>query len=356
MEIPVLLTCVGSQISPSAIQTIRNHPKYELRIIGIDTRRKEESVGAHFSDEFYQVPMGSDPDYAGVVEDLADKRDIKVILPGSDEEALTLSKERSRFLNLGCVIACPDYEITGLAINKYRSMVTLRESHVPVAEFYEFSSLNELLASAEKLGFPEKPFVIKPKVSRGGRGFRLVQRAADLYENFLSGVTTKIDFDSLKRVFEHAEDKLPDFFVMDYLPGKKYSTDILARDGQMEAVVIRNKIFPVGSPTQMADIVFDEDLIDYATSIMEVLEFNYFVQFEIGRNQEGKPRLIEINPRLDATLPICLGIGINFYHEIINHALGEEYSEDVKVIRDSRPPSRFFRYWQHCFVSPEHPE
>ena len=137
---------------------------------------------------------------------------------------------------------------------------------------------------------------------------------------------------------------------MDYLPGRKYSTDVLVRDGQMHAVVIRNKIFPVGSPTQVADIVFDGDLIDYALSIMKVFKFNYFVQFEMGRDEEGKAKLIEINPRLDATLPICMGIGINFYHEIINHAVDNEYSENVRILRDGKGKKRFMRYWQHCFM------
>ena len=350
MKISILLTCVGSQVSPSVIQTIRHHPRYEIKVVGIDNKNKEESVGAHFSDTFYQVPMGDDREYVHVIQDIVKEEKVKVILPGSDEEALALSEQEERFLNIGCAVACSHYEVTELAIDKCRTMRRLKEQRIPVADFYEIDSINDLIHCAKKLRFPLKPFVIKPKISRGGRGFRVVKETTDSYEAFLNADSTTIDFGTLERIFRAVPHKIRDFLVMDYLPGKKYSTDILTKDGQMQCVVIRNKIFPVGSPTQVADIVFDDDLIDYALSVMNVLRFNYFVQFEIGRDEKGEAKLIEINPRLDATLPICMGIGINFYHEIINHAMNNEYSENVRILKDYRLKKRFMRYWQHCFI------
>lgn len=350
MRIPVLITCVGSQVSPSIIGCIRKHPTHEIEVIGVDAREKEHAVGSHYVDRYYRVPMGDHTDYAPAMEEVVRKTGARVVLTGSDEEALSLSREKERFLNLGCTVACSDRETVETAVDKYRTMERLRERGVAVADFYEFENLEELRAGAERLGFPSKPFVIKPKVSRGGRGFRLVRREADPYESFMAGDSTVIDFESLVNLFAKAKDMMKRFLLMEYLPGKKYSTDILARDGRMAAVVIRNKIFPVGSPTQVADIVFDPDLIRYALSILEVFRFDYFVQFEIGRNKEGEPRLIEINPRLDATLPICLGIQINFYHEMISHALGEEYSDKVRVIARSPEKVRFMRYWEHHFV------
>ncbi|MDP6179258.1 MAG: ATP-grasp domain-containing protein, partial [Desulfatiglandales bacterium] len=353
MNIHILLTCVGSQVAPSVIQTIRDHPRYEIKVVGVDNKKRGESIGAHFVDEYYQVPMGNEQSYIPELEEIVKKGEVKVLLPGSDEESLALSRERHRFSRIGCAVACSDYEVTELVVDKYRLMERLKERSVPVADFFEFRTMSELRECAEKLGFPTKPFVIKPKISRGGRGFRVVQTAVSPLDDFLKGDTTTIDFDSLARIFEGAADEMDKFFVMDYLPGRKYSADVLVKQGKMASVVIRNKIFPVGSPTQVADIVFDKDLIAYALSIMEVLRFDYFVQFEIGRNPGGKPRLIEINPRLDATLPICLGIGVNFYHEMINHALGEEYSDSVMVSKDAQVLKRFFRYWQHCFVPVE---
>lgn len=346
-----MLTCVGSQVSPSVIEALRNHPCHRIRVVGVDGRKRELAVGAQFVDKYFQVPMGHEPGYADAIEEIVRHEKVKVILPGSDEEALSLSKERDRLSAEGCVVACSDYDVTRLAVDKYELMSTLRTSGVMTTDFFAFGSLEELRENAERLGFPARPFVIKPRRSRGGRGFRVVHESFDPYESFLSGDNTVIDFESLLRIFEKAKDKLKDFFVMDYLPGRKYSADCLVRDGTIKAVVMRNKIFPVGSPTQIADIVFDEDLVAYAVSIAKVLKFNYFVQFEIGRDGGGQPKLIEVNPRLDATLPICLGIGINFYHEIVRHALGEGYSHEVRIVDEARGPKRFMRYWQHTFTA-----
>ncbi|MBW2064561.1 MAG: ATP-grasp domain-containing protein [Deltaproteobacteria bacterium] len=350
MKIPVILTCVGSQVAPSAIQCIKNHPIHEVVLIGVDTKRREDSVGAPFVDQYYRVPMGDHPEYITAMLEIVQRTGARVILPGSDEEALSLSAAASRFAGMGCTVACSAHETVAFVVDKYRTMERLGECGVKVADICLFESLDELRRGADNLGFPGRPFVIKPRVSRGGRGFRVVRNQVDPYEGYMAGDNTTIDFDGLQRLFEKVEDKMKRFFLMEYLPGKKYSTDILVRDGRMKAVVIRNKIFPVGSPTQLADIVFDEDLISYAQSVMEVFPFDYFVQLEIGRDETGKPKLVEINPRLDATLPICLGIGINFYHEMIRHALGEPYSENVRIVRGQMPGPRFYRYWQHLFV------
>jgi len=116
-------------------------------------------------------------------------------------------------------------------------------------------------------------------------------------------------------------------------------------------MVIRNNgpMPKISPPTQVADIVFDEDIREFAESIVEVFGFDFFVQIEIGRDLKGNPGLIEINTRLDAALPITTGLGLNFYHEMITYALKGMMREDIKDYRDYRKKIIFKRYWQHFF-------
>jgi biotin carboxylase len=105
----------------------------------------------------------------------------------------------------------------------------------------------------------------------------------------------------------------------------------------------------ISPPTQVADIVFDEDIREFAESIVEVFGFDFFVQIEIGRDLKGNPGLIEINTRLDAALPITTGLGLNFYHEMITYAVTTKMREDIKDFRSHDSRLCFKRYWQHLF-------
>ena len=72
------------------------------------------------------------------------------------------------------------------------------------------------------------------------------------------------------------------------------------------------------------------------------------MQFEIGLNAESEPRLIEINPRLDATVPITMGVNRNYFAAMIDYCLGiPVHFDPISPLPSSR--TMFYRYWSHIF-------
>ena len=57
--------------------------------------------------------------------------------------------------------------------------------------------------------------------------------------------------------------------------------------------------------------------------------------------------LLEVNPRLDATLPITRGAGLNFYRELVSRAVSGRFRPGLTTPRPA--PRRFRRHWQHLF-------
>ncbi len=346
-KIKVILTSVGSQVAPSLISMIRKNRDYHVIVIGVDAGVKEDLVGWHFCDKFYTVPYAYAKNYIPSMLRLCRKEKVSVVFPGSDEEALVLSRNKGTFSSYNIKIASPEASTIEKSMDKMRLMALLKNNKIRVGKFCEFKKVGDIKRHAVELGYPKRNVVIKPRIARGSRGFRIITGNLNPYENFLGNQLYFTSLREIQRIFSLYPGRLKDFFMMEYLSGPHYSVDILMERSRPVTCVCRKKIFPIGSPTQIADIVYDEYIIEYASKIASFLEFDYFVQVEVGRDRYGRPCLVEINPRIDATLPIVEGVGINYFERMIYYA-----QHDVFPRRDFRPQKkalRFYRYWQHIF-------
>ena len=317
-KISVILTSAGGQIAPSLISMMRKNNSYNVTVIGVDAASKDGLVGRHFCDDFYRVPYAMNKGYVSSMLKICKTNKVSIVFPASDEEALLLSGSRGRFNSIGTKIACSSRHAIETCLDKYSLMKTLEKNGIPMGKFYELGTINDLKKYSSKLGYPKEDVVIKPRTGRGSRGFRIITEKFSLYEKFSKNEFYLSTLEEILNIFKNKSEKLKSFFLMEYLAGERYSVDIIVKNSQPVTCVARRKIFPVSSPTQIADIVHDQDIIDYARNIARALKTDYFVQVEIGRDNYNKPCLIEINPRIDATLPIVEGIGHNYFEEMID--------------------------------------
>ena len=349
--VAILVTCVNSQVAPGIMALIKNHPDYRIRMIGCDAADRGEILGRHFSDHCYSVPLGTGEDYIGAIIDIVQRHSIHMIFPGSDEECLILSEHREKFETLGCKIACSAFETVSLCVDKFRLMTHIKEKGVRSGTAYLPTTLANLENFAYKLGYPNIDFVIKPRSGRGSRGFRIISADIDPYAAFQQSDHSRISLEALKGIFAEHETDLSRYLMMEMYTGDKYSADVLIDRGTIRSMVIRNngstpKTQP---PTQNARIVFDDDIQQYADQIVRVIPFDYFAQVEIGRTEKGELGLIEVNTRMDATLPITEGLGLNFFREMVTYAMTGKMRPDIPNGTDCRIKLRFRRYWSHLF-------
>jgi carbamoyl-phosphate synthase large subunit len=350
--INVLLTCVASQVMPEKIKLIKSFPGSKVNIIGIDAKPQELSVGANFCKEFFQAPIGKDKNYTNFVLDLVRKQKINIIFCGSDEEIITLSKIKDQLKNkFNCTLIGSDYKTTKLISNKHEMLKIIKKNNISICEFSNPKKIKDIDLFSKKIGYPKKNFIIKPKKGRGSKGFKIITEKINEKVKFFQNNSSRIKLKELKSYFHKYPREINKFVLMEYLPGDKYSVDMLAEKGKIILAVARNnwKEPKINPPTQLADIVFDVDVQEYAKSVCELTEADFFIQVEIGRKDNGELAFIESNPRLDATLPITMGLGVNFYHELMYYALNGEYKDKIKI-KKSKNKIRFFRYWNHIFI------
>jgi carbamoyl-phosphate synthase large subunit len=351
-RIDILITCANSQVMPEIVSMIRDHPDYAIKVHGTDAKRTKGNIAEFCCDRCYDVPHGSDPGYYHHIRKIVEEQGIQILFPGSDEESLALSRNQADMETLGCTICCSNSDVIALASNKYLCLQKLRQFGVPTGAFFVPDSLKDVGRISLKLGYPAHDFVIKPQLGRGSCGFRIITPTADAYKNFKEGQSHRMTIEELKTLFRDQEGAIRNFLLMEYYPGEKYSADVLVSKGKAVSMVIRNNGVQVKTnpPTQKADIVFDADVREYAARVVEIFGFDFFVQVECGRRHDASLGLIEINTRLDATLPITSGLGINFFREMITYAMSGKMRSNIPDYLEYPENLRFLRYWKHDFL------
>lgn len=338
-QLTVLLTSVGGLVSPGIIHNLRSLPEVS-RIIGVDAA--VDAIGFHMVDKHYIVPMGSDPEYVGAVSYIAERENIDVIIPCSDEEVLSLSRYKALFEGKGVAILCPDYVSVATAIDKGYMLEFLKQHGCPVPNFLLPNSTTELVQAVKELGYPTKPVVVKPRRGRGGRGVIVLREDVD--------VLSARDRREMKlKWFVDAVNGLDplEIVLMEYLPGDDYSVDVLADKGSLLFIVPRKRIRAILGPSQLGEVVWNEEIVDAVRLIVETVGFSSNINIQLKYSIDYKPLVYEINPRISGTIVASAAAGIDLLREGIRYSLGLK----PVVAPMTKPRSvKMIRYLKEYFV------
>lgn len=343
-EINVLITAAGSLVMPEIIELIRQNGAVK-NIVTIDSRDKELCVGSVFSDVFLNSPRGNDPSYPKFIEKVIVEHNISVVFPLSDEEAYALSSVKKHFESeYNCKVIVEDKFIVNLVINKLSLTKYLESRGVKVPVYAEVDSFEDIESFANKIGYPESCFIIKPIIGRGSKGVKLI--TAEEKNLFESSSSFKASLDELRDYFSNGkEDEISNYFVSEYLSGEKFSTNVLNRNNlEIDRITRSNGVnLKHSPPTKIASIIENKDVNSYVDSIMSILNHEYCLQIETGYSSEGEILLIEVNPRLDATVMIFAANNRNIYSDLISLALRNNIPSTKARNKEKKI---FYRYYK----------
>lgn len=343
-----MLTCAGGVISPSHIESLRVNPEgRRVRVVGTDMT--VPCVGQYLADTFYRVPSGTSPEYVTCMLEICQREGVNVVFPASHEEALALARRREALEQLGVVLAVSRYEVLDAAFNKKRAYQTLRDHGLPCPDYRVARNLSEFKAAADALGIERSPVVMKPVLTRGGRGARILTRkgAERALLNEKPGYL-EADYDEVTRVLSRLqEEAFPELILMEYLPGPIYSVDFLAKAGEPLAVVPKVRL--VGNPSQTLVGVVKRDayLEEQTKRISRVFGFDYTVNIEFACDKKGVPLPFDLNPRVAASVAFCTAAGANLLYYALKMALGE----DVPKL-EVKDGVMMLRYFKELYVHP----
>jgi carbamoyl-phosphate synthase large subunit len=334
----ILITGCGAPGIAGTIYSLRNnHDERDIFIIGTDT--KDEVVGKYLCDRFYAIPAANQKaEYTNGLFSVCKNEKIDIVIPQNTSELITLSGQKELFASIGTSLLISATSALEKANDKFRLMQICRECGVPAGDFYLVDSFENLLKCACELGWPDKKVVIKPPVSNGLRGVRIIDESMDMKKLFYEEKPTSmfIKMENLKIILGT---DFPSLIITEYLPGDEFSVDILKTNGRI-AVVPRKRDIIRSGITFAGSIEKNNEIINYSKILARKLDLNYCFGFQFKIDPEGVPKILEANPRVQGTMVMSTISGANLIYSAVKNLLGEDYPE-FNIDWNSK----FYRYW-----------
>lgn len=338
-SLTVLITGVGAPGTRGTLYALRTNPRTKVRVVGTDI--KESAVGRFFADHFHTLPPPEDEGYVDEVNRICALRRVDLIVPQTTRETAALAKAKSR-LSVPATVSA--WDSVRKANDKLEVLRVFEKLRLPFPRYERASSTKELEEAAKKLGYPDVPVVVKPPVSFGSRGFRvLVAESSWTRSRFLSEKPEGAEIalaDLLGVLRSEGEARFPELIATEYLPGYEYTVD--AFRGVKAAVALpRRRDEVVNGISFQTTMEYRKDIAGYTLRAAEELGLTCAFGFQYKMDSAGVPKVLECNPRVQGTMVASVFSGVNVVWMAVEEAMGEPPSAPRSRPRDAS----FRRFW-----------
>jgi carbamoylphosphate synthase large subunit len=289
----------------AAIKLIREADT-DGRFTIVHSNANRHAPAARLAHEFHIEPVGLKSEaYIDWCLAFCREQKIDIFVPG--REATLLASELGRFAEIGTRVlsAAPPAELKRIhdKADFYAETVL---PDAPVAEFRVFENIAQFDAAWAELRPRHAKLCVKPSHSIYGLGFAIVDEARSSAALLLAGAEYHVGYDDLRRgLAEMGEFRT--MLLMEFLEGPEYSVDCVGDNGRLVTAVVRRKLPQAGSG-QLIDM--RQDILDATTRLCADYRLNgvFNAQFREGG---GRPRLLEINPRMSGGIAMACLAGPN---------------------------------------------
>lgn len=314
----ILLTGCGAPGAPGIIRCLRSDPS--IRLFVADAR--PHPSGRYLADDFIQIPTASSPNFSDSIVSIVEKYSIDLVLPLVTAELPHLSKLSFQQKIHPCKVLLSSHDTIALSNDKWATYNHLSTISLPHPKSYIVSTVNELSRSVKSLGYPDVPVVIKPTVSNGMRGVRILDPSIDRFDLLFNHKPSSV-YSTLEELTGILSSRsFPTLLVSEYLPGDECTVDAVVFDGITKIQIIRSRERMVQGISTAGTFFSDDRINSYCSTILSSLDFSGCIGLQLKRDRFGEYQLLEINPRLQGTTVSCLGLGINLPLLSVHTALG----------------------------------
>lgn len=291
----------------SSLASIRSLGKQGLNITGGEVTRFATGFFSKYCHEYfvYPSPTKKTDVFIEKMIDLVKREDYDVLIPMTDDTLIPIIKHKKEFSN-HTNLPFADYNIIKNALNKAKTIEIALKNDVSCPETYVVNNLNEL-PNQNGLKYP---VIVKPIQSYGSHG---VARCNSPIE--------------LERRSRYTYNNFGPFLIQDYIP---YDSEIgvytlFNHDSELRAVTVQRRIrsYPIsGGPSTLRETVNDPKLIEDATGLLKAMKWEGVAMVEFRTDpRDGKPKLMEINPRFWGSLNLSILSGVDFPYLLYKMAI-----------------------------------
>lgn len=344
LNLRVLWTIAGSMGTVSDIDMLKKSESFDIEVVTTDVV-DDDAAGFVSTGKRYIVPRIKDSRYIDNISDICKTEEITTIIPQYTDELVLMSESIGHFDGMGVkVLVTEDVEKLKIANNKVR-LYQFFEGRDFVPKYSVVSSADDIEAAVRPMGYPGVPVCIKPVDGEGGKGFRII--TGEIIDVFREPPgTPKVNLETYLHQLRSL-DKIPELLVAEYLPGKEYSVDCVCKNGVTYFCIPRQRIETAMGVATVSLIEKNDDLIEISKEIIAALNLSYNINIQFKYSCDGKPKLIEINPRVSGSLVANYGAGVNMLEASLRLAYGLPVeSSDIKW------GTKMMRYWSQLYKQP----
>lgn len=330
-DITVLMSASGSPSMPGIIDCLKKNGERNIRVIGIDM--SDEPSAKYLVDKFYKVPAATNEEYVDIVLDICKKESVDIYFPNISVEVTVVSKRKDDFQRIGTIISASEIDSVEIANNKLSLYKFLQNKGINVPRFYGVHSIEDFQKGCKYLGYPEVPVCLKIVDGSGSRGVRIIDSKRNRYDIFVNEKPNSffIAYEDMISILKEAKEELHEMLLVEYLPGNEYTVDLLANHGEVKYIAGRENIVSLMSIAQESIVKKDEDAYKMASDVVSALELDGNIGFDFMRDKNDNAILMDLNPRITATVSVIAAAGLNLPYLRIKQLLKEELPEiDIK--------------------------
>lgn len=336
----VLLTGAGAPGGPGIIKALKQ-AGFELHTSDCN----DKASGRFLHSNFVQIPKAEDESFIPFVFEYCKQNKIDVVFPLVTKELFKFSEAKQQFGIHGIKTIVSEIESLQVANDKGKLYQHLASHGIPVPKFEIVHDVTSLSKAVERLGYPNVPVAIKPTISNGSRGVRILHENADEFSLLFNQKPSHL-YTSLSAISKIlAQRKFPPLLISDYLPGPEITIDTIVQEGIPKLILPRTREKINGGISMQGTFVNNNKVIDYCTKIIRSLNLSGPIGLQVKEDVNGEYKILEINPRIQGTSVAALGIGINLPALAVEQEFGP-VEIDASTIAWG---TSFVRYYEEAF-------
>lgn len=346
-DITVLLSAANSPSMPGQISCFRHNGERNIRIVGVDM--SDDPSLKYLVDVFYQMPAADAPQYCDMILDICKKEKVDVYFPNISAELFAVAARKNEFESLGTHIAISNPESISIGNNKLRTYDFLKAKGISVPKYYGVHSLQDFIDGCKEMGYPQKPVCIKMAENSGSRGVRIIDAKKSRYHIFAHEKPNSFytSYEDMISILSE-KDTIDEMLLVECMHDPEFTVDALAHNGETLYMVGRENVVSLMSIAQESILKYDELAYTISKLVISALKMEGNVGFDFMRNDKGDAVLMDINPRLTATVSIIGAGGVNLPYLRVKQLLGEPLPPQEPVYG-----TRLKRRYGEKFTTPE---
>lgn len=282
----IAVTGAGAVLGQGIIKSLKS-ASLPCEILALDPNPL--SPGLYWADRSLLIPMASDPSYADVLENILETESPDALLVGTDVElGIFAGRRRAWESKFGTQILVSDKDVVEIADDKFSTVQFLKLHGLSHPESVCGEDVTGLSRLIERVGFP---LIVKPR-----RGARAV------------GVSMVHDIASLEGALAGRSD-----LVVQQMAGpedQEFTAGVLYFDGAVRASIILRRDLRDGNTFRAYSADFSA-YRGYVHDVANALKPHGPANFQFRVDENGVPRLFEINARFSGTTPMRAMFGFN---------------------------------------------